>query len=999
MYGGLAYYPIVPTTCSGALPVFLAGYPTTTMYVCIQGVPTAVAGGGANITSLTGDATAAGPGAAATTVTGINGAAIQASINVLSTNASKQVVGATYQNVVNLFGSGSCSGYLKSDGTCSTPSSIPTGTTNQLLYYATGGTTLTPLNLGTNLSITSGTLNATGGSSVNVNGSAVTNPNFNDTTPAAPSGSQNVTFQTDSNGDLSAYTQATGTVKSVAQTVPSWLAVSGSPVTSSGTLAISAASGQTANEFLATPNGASGAVGLRAIVAADVPTLNQNTTGNAATATALAATPSQCTSGDFATGITASGNANCSGVVVTALTTNGTSGAATLASGVLNIPQYVQVDSKLNSIVAEAGPSGGIPTNPSSSVYNTVLIGPFAGANLGVYVPIVTAGTASSGSTSLTVTSSTGIGPQMIVSGTGIASGTTVTNAVGTTITLSQATTSAVSGNVTFIPGPSGGAIAIGYGALQNATDQTGTVAIGNDAAYSCAGNGQGEEDINGVFIGPAAAYQMNCASSQDTEYMTFEPVIIGNKSAYYSQGLNSTVVIGTHNYAPEKDFSSLYLGSSQGAQFGPKGSGIGGNYSVFLGSNLFNAAPAANNTWYQAPYDVYITPNGADCWYSTNMNTLIGSEFGPNTCTAPVTGTENVVITPGDSGHNYGTGWSSGTGNVAIVSQGATPNYYYGGNITSGSYNSVFGPGAGGNLGAGGDNVLVGLNAGAQLSGDSITAIGANALYSSTVSSQLSGLSAFGNSALYGCTSCANDTGTGWFAGYSAGANANSTYDGYYAGNGDSASNVTYIGANAGERNTSTLGFNEAIGSGEFATASSGTGTEEYDVFVGDQSNCNGCTYGISLGHAATIGAVTGAVQIGTGSNVTANSIQFQNYNFLNSAGAATFSALSVTGATATVNGQNVCLVNGTNCPAISSLPSVSQPAANTFGGSCTMSTATTCTITLGHSYTTPVCIATVQGTTPLYAACSVSGTTVTITASASNSDTWGAMVFGNPN
>lgn len=159
MYGGLIYYPIVPNTCSGAVPVFLAGYPSTTMYVCIQGVPTAVAGGGVNnITSLTGDVTATGPGAAAATVTGINGAAIQASINVLSTNASKQIVGATYQNVVNLWTS-CTSGYLQYNGTCSTPSPIPTGTTNQLLYYAAGGTTVTPLTLGTNLSITGGTLN------------------------------------------------------------------------------------------------------------------------------------------------------------------------------------------------------------------------------------------------------------------------------------------------------------------------------------------------------------------------------------------------------------------------------------------------------------------------------------------------------------------------------------------------------------------------------------------------------------------------------------------------------------------------------------------------------------------------------------------------------------------------------------------------------------------------------------------------------------------------
>ena len=47
------------------------------------------------------------------------------------------------------------------------------------------------------------------------------------------------------------------------------------------------------------------------IQSVDVPTLNQNTTGNAATATALAATPAGCANGEFATGITASGNANC----------------------------------------------------------------------------------------------------------------------------------------------------------------------------------------------------------------------------------------------------------------------------------------------------------------------------------------------------------------------------------------------------------------------------------------------------------------------------------------------------------------------------------------------------------------------------------------------------------------------------------------------------------------------------------------------------------------
>lgn len=76
-----------------------------------------------------------------------------------------------------------------------------------------------------------------------------------------------------------------GTVTSVALSVPSWLTVSGSPITNAGTLSITATTGQSANQFLATPNGSTGALSLRSIVAADIPTLNQNTTGSAASLT------------------------------------------------------------------------------------------------------------------------------------------------------------------------------------------------------------------------------------------------------------------------------------------------------------------------------------------------------------------------------------------------------------------------------------------------------------------------------------------------------------------------------------------------------------------------------------------------------------------------------------------------------------------------------------------------------------------------------------------
>lgn len=60
-----------------------------------------------------------------------------------------------------------------------------------------------------------------------------------------------------------------GSVSSVGLSVPAPFSVSGTPITTSGTLALSWATGQAANRFLASPNGTSGPVGLRAIVPAD----------------------------------------------------------------------------------------------------------------------------------------------------------------------------------------------------------------------------------------------------------------------------------------------------------------------------------------------------------------------------------------------------------------------------------------------------------------------------------------------------------------------------------------------------------------------------------------------------------------------------------------------------------------------------------------------------------------------------------------------------------
>lgn len=64
----------------------------------------------------------------------------------------------------------------------------------------------------------------------------------------------------------------TGTVTSVGvSTDASWFTIGSTPITSSGTITINKTTGQPANIILATPNGSTGTVSLRAMVAADLP--------------------------------------------------------------------------------------------------------------------------------------------------------------------------------------------------------------------------------------------------------------------------------------------------------------------------------------------------------------------------------------------------------------------------------------------------------------------------------------------------------------------------------------------------------------------------------------------------------------------------------------------------------------------------------------------------------------------------------------------------------
>jgi hypothetical protein len=77
----------------------------------------------------------------------------------------------------------------------------------------------------------------------------------------------------DNSVQTTAFTGSSGTVTSVGLSLPAVFTVTGSPVTTSGTLTAALAS-QTANQVWAAPNGTTGAPTFRALVAADIPALD-----------------------------------------------------------------------------------------------------------------------------------------------------------------------------------------------------------------------------------------------------------------------------------------------------------------------------------------------------------------------------------------------------------------------------------------------------------------------------------------------------------------------------------------------------------------------------------------------------------------------------------------------------------------------------------------------------------------------------------------------------
>lgn len=202
---------------------------------------------------------------------------------ILKGNGTSAFSPAASADVIVLW-SGTCSGttFLRGDGACATPAGAGTVTSVAQTVpsgFAVGGTPITGagvLAITYSVAASDQILISTG---VNTAGFAAALTTCGDGTHAINYSASTHTF-----GCQTLTTGGAGTVTSVDETVPSWLTVTGNPITNSGVLAIAAATGQTAHQVIGTC-GAATSFAPCALVAADIPTLNQSTTGSAATLT------------------------------------------------------------------------------------------------------------------------------------------------------------------------------------------------------------------------------------------------------------------------------------------------------------------------------------------------------------------------------------------------------------------------------------------------------------------------------------------------------------------------------------------------------------------------------------------------------------------------------------------------------------------------------------------------------------------------------------------
>jgi len=387
---------------------------------------TIAATGGAGVSSFSAGTTGLTPNTATT------GAVTLAGTLAIANGGTGQT---TQQAAINALAGAVTSGsYLRGNGTNVVMSTIQAGDVPTLNQNTTG----TASNVTGTVAIANGGTGATTNTAARTNlGATTVGSNFFTlTNPSAVTFPRINADNTVSTLDAASFRTAigagtgSGTVTSVGAT---------SPVASSGgtapTISLNSAYGdtlnpygsKTANNFLAAPNGSAGVPSFRAIVAADIPTLNQNTTGTASNVT----------------GTVAIGNGGTGATTNTAARTN--LGATTVGSNLFTL------------------------TNPSAVTYLRV--------NADNTVSTLDAATFRSA-----IGAGTGSGTVTSVGGTGTANGLTLSGTVTSSGNLSLSGTSYTTNNVLLGNGTSAFQV-VAPGTSGNVLTSNGTTWVSQAAA------------------------------------------------------------------------------------------------------------------------------------------------------------------------------------------------------------------------------------------------------------------------------------------------------------------------------------------------------------------------------------------------------------------------------------------------------------------------------------------------------------------------------------
>lgn len=512
------------------------------------------------------------------------------------------------------------------------------------------------------------------------------------------------------------------------------------------------------------------------------------------------------------------------------------------------------------------------------------------------------------------------------------------------------------------------GLTAFGYHACFACKTNNGSVAIGDHAMENDPGGGNTTpgEDQNMVAIGPFAL--------QNDDGTSFEPIAIGNKACQNSTGLNSTLCIGTHIFGPKETSGqggNIYLGGNLSNAFGAVSSFIGSNHGTFLGADIFNpgTAPTASTT-YSTAFETIVGALSGTCFYNVQGNTLVGAQIANKAnCSTLPTGIENVFIAPGyyGGGNSFLQNFTSGTANYVLSGQGFGGAALVGGNISSGAGNVIVGGGAGNSTLAVNQMTLVGNEAGMSTTSAGVVAVGSNAFQNLTGS--------FGVAA--GFTACQNATSA-----------VALTCLGYQSGlNETTGGSSVFSGYQAYKRPNPSNGGHVAIGTGAGLVASGTTGNESEDTMVGHSSNSFG-NFDTALGSGAIVGVqgtpINGAVQIGSGSNLTANTMQYQANKFLDNANNHYINHIIGTGTAPTLAAG----AGAGTSPTIS-LDANAHDSSGTINittGTLPTASATVATLTFGSAY----------GTAPHCTISANNALTAVVSTTAFNTETTTTLVIG---